>query len=70
MPRKHLGRLGARKYIDYSEENLLKAMRAVRSGISYKVASETFGIPRRTLMNKIKKNIKIQLVFRHRFQQP
>lgn len=41
---------GSRPYANYSEENLEKAVEAVRSGMSKKLAAQTYGIPRMTLV--------------------
>lgn len=53
MPRKYQSELGSRPYRNYSEENLQKALDAVKSGMSKKQASKTFKIPRSTLINKV-----------------
>ena len=48
-------KLGARRYCDYSDKTLQAAVHAVKSGkmSSYK-AAEKHGIPRRTIVNKVK----------------
>ena len=55
MPRQHKHKLGARRYFDYSDETLQAAVHAVESGkmSSYK-AEEIYGIPKRTIVNKVK----------------
>ena len=55
MPRQHKRKLGAQRYCDYSDETLQAAVHAVKSGkmSSYK-AEEKYGIPRRTIVNKVK----------------
>lgn len=42
---------------NYTEENLWRAIEAVRSGSSVNGASQTYGIPRKTLEKKLKKNV-------------
>lgn len=56
MPRKYQRKLGARKYCDYTEEKLQECLNEIRSGlISHRKAEEKYCIPRRTLLNKLKK---------------
>ncbi|CAF4896005.1 unnamed protein product [Pieris macdunnoughi] len=53
--RKSRRELGSRMYKNYSEEMLMLACEAVQSGqISTRDAQRQFGIPRRTIVNKIK----------------
>lgn len=55
MVRKYKRQVGARRYRDYTEEQLEIAVRAVRQrGISYQRAAELFNIPKRTIYNKVK----------------
>ncbi|XP_072934902.1 uncharacterized protein [Epargyreus clarus] len=54
-PRRSRRELGSRMYKNYSEEMLVLACEAVQSGqISSRDAEKQFGIPRRTIVNKIK----------------
>lgn len=55
MPRVYKRKLGARKYADYSKEQLQLCLAAIKSGqMSQRKASIQFNIPRRTLVYKIK----------------
>lgn len=54
MPRKYKRRLGSRPYINYSPETLARCLNAVKSGMPQRLASETFGIARSTIKNKLK----------------
>ena len=55
MPRKYVRAPGSRRYQDHSEENLCKAVDAVKTGtLSVCQAEKTFSIPRRTIANKVK----------------
>lgn len=54
MPRLYIKQLGSRSYANYSKDALQECMEAVRSGMPKTTASKTFGIPLRTLSNKIK----------------
>lgn len=51
MPRKYKKK-GARHYHNYTEENVMNALQAVRQGMSFRDASATFKIPIRTLYYK------------------
>lgn len=54
MGRKYKPKLGARRYRNYSEETLRKAVNAIKiNGMSYKDAESLFNIPYRTLWNKV-----------------
>ena len=53
MPRKHKRRLGSRKYHDFSNETLEKALDdVIKTGLSFREASEKYGIPKSTLHRK------------------
>uniref|UniRef100_A0A6P7H532 Uncharacterized protein LOC114347107 n=1 Tax=Diabrotica virgifera virgifera TaxID=50390 RepID=A0A6P7H532_DIAVI len=54
MPRRIRKKLGARQYVNYSETMLERAVEAVRGGLSSRQA-ERFKVPRRTILNKIKR---------------
>lgn len=54
MPRTYKRRLGSRPYINYSPETLARCLDAVKSGMPQRLASETFGIARSTIKNKLK----------------
>lgn len=54
MPRKYVKRLGSRPYCNYSKETLQNCLEAIRSGMPKLTASSTYGIPVRTLTNKLK----------------
>lgn len=54
MGRVHKRKLGSRRYADYTKETLQAAVQAVRRGMSSRAAEERFGIPRRTILNKVK----------------
>lgn len=43
---------GSRPYSNYSKENLEAAVESVRNGMSKKLAAQTYGIPRMTLVNR------------------
>lgn len=54
MPRVYKRKLGSRRYMDYRPEDVARAVQAVRRGLMNKTqAADTFGIPRRTLSNKL-----------------
>lgn len=56
MVRTYKRTLGARQYKDYTEEQLKRAVSAIRNGqLGYTEAANTFNIPRRTLVNKVKR---------------
>lgn len=46
----------------YSKEELENALHAIRNGMSYKNASNQFRIPKTTLIDKIKKKYKNDVV--------
>lgn len=55
MVRAYKRKLGARRYADYSPEQLEECLQAIRSGsYSHRRAAEHFNIPRRTILNKLK----------------
>lgn len=55
MPRSYKRPIGSRRYRDYTDEALEEAISKVRRGrLKIAEASETYNIPRRTLLNKIK----------------
>lgn len=54
MPRVYKRKVGSRKYADYTPEALEECLRAVRDGMSSRMASETYKIPRRTIFYKLK----------------
>lgn len=53
MGRIYVKKLGSRSYKNYSQEQLARAVQAIKRGLGYKEASELFKIPRRTLWNKV-----------------
>ena len=56
MPRKYVRKPGTRRYADYTEEKLQECLDEVRSGaLSHRKAEEKYNIPRRTILNKLKK---------------
>lgn len=55
MPRTYKRSLGSRRYADYSEEKLQECLNEIRIGaISHRRAEAKYGIPRRTILNKLK----------------
>lgn len=54
MGRVYKRKLGARRYADYTAEQLGACLNAVRAGMSSRLAAETYKIPRRTICNKLK----------------
>ncbi|CAG9760587.1 unnamed protein product [Ceutorhynchus assimilis] len=54
MGRIYKKRVGSRPYKNYNDESLERAMQLVRNGSSYREAAAKFGIPWKTLWNKIK----------------
>lgn len=56
MVRNHKKKLGGRTYRQYSDEDMKKALEAVKNGMSQKAASERFKIPRITLLDKVHGN--------------
>ncbi|CAG9761398.1 unnamed protein product [Ceutorhynchus assimilis] len=54
MSRIYRKRVGSRPYKNYTNESLDRAMQLVRNGSSYREAAAKFGIPWKTLWNKIK----------------
>ena len=59
MPRQHIRQPGARKYADYTNEDVEKAVNAVRKGMSLRAAEAQFKIPMKTISNKVK-NLHLQ----------
>lgn len=47
-------KIGARNYRNYTDETLNAAVEAIKRGMSSRKAEETFRIPRKTLLNKVK----------------
>lgn len=56
MVRNYTKKLGGRSYRNYSEEDLQKALTAVRKGVSKSAASRLYKIPRTTLIDKVYNN--------------
>jgi len=57
MPRKYVGELGTRTYVNYKVEVLEKCLRAITTKTTtQRAASAHFNIPRSTIKNKLKKN--------------
>ena len=54
MPREYIRKAGSRAYQEYTEDALDKAVEAVKGGLSTRKAEQRFGIPRRTIGNKLK----------------
>lgn len=55
MPREYKRKLGARNYKDYDDETLSRCLSAIKNKeMSHRKASLEFGIPRRTILNKLK----------------
>lgn len=54
MPRVYTRTPGSRRYRDYTDETLAKAIGEVKRGHSVSATSTKYGIPRKTLRNKIK----------------
>lgn len=55
MPRTYQKVVGSRSYVNYSEDDVAKAMQQITSGeMSQRDAAGHFGIPRSTLKNKLK----------------
>jgi hypothetical protein len=53
MPRK-----SNKIYGNYSHENISKAVQAVKGGMSYRKACSTFGVPKTTVLDRVKGNVK------------
>lgn len=58
MPRNYKRPIGARKYKDYTDETLVKAVEEVKKGVSLRKAAEQFGISRCALTAAVKGNTK------------
>lgn len=55
MPRRYTRKLGSREYKNYTEETLSRCLAAIQNKeLSHRKASLEFGIPRRTILNKLK----------------
>jgi len=54
MPQKYKKKIGGRRYVNYTNDNLESALAAIRDGMSYSEASQTYNIPLVTLWRKIK----------------
>ena len=55
MVREHKRRKGARRYQDYTDENLEECLDKIKTGkLTQRVAASTYNIPRSTLKNKLK----------------
>lgn len=55
MVRKYKRKLGARRYVDYTEDKLNECLKSIRDGtFSHRKAAAHYGIPRRTILNKLK----------------
>ena len=49
MPHFHKRRLGSRKYMDFSEENVQAAITAIQEGMWRREAKKVFGVPKTML---------------------
>ena len=54
MPRFHKRKPGSRRYLDFDDDQLKKAIDAIISGSSQRDTAKTFGIPRSTLARRLK----------------
>lgn len=55
MVREYRRKPGARRYADYTPEQLLQCLESIRSGtLSHRKAADEFKIPRRTILNKLR----------------
>ena len=54
MPRFHKRKPGSRRYLDFDDDQLKKAIDAINSGSSQRDAAKRFGIPRSTLARRLK----------------
>lgn len=55
MPRKHKRELGSRSYVDYSPETLQICLEDIKcKRLTHRAAAEKYGIPRSTIINKLK----------------
>ncbi|XP_039298507.1 tigger transposable element-derived protein 7-like [Nilaparvata lugens] len=59
MPQNYQRQVGARKYTDYSAETLQMCLNDIQNGLrSQRNAAEHYGIPRSTIKNKLKGNLR------------
>ena len=54
MLRFHKRRLGSRRYMDFSEENVQAAITAIQEGMLRREAEKVFGIPKTNLGQRLK----------------
>ena len=54
MPRFRKRRLGSRRYMDFSEENVQTAITAIQQGMSRREAKKVFGVSKTTLGRRLK----------------
>ena len=57
MPRKHVRHSGARRYEDYSSQDVYAAVEDVEKGLSLRKASDKHGVPKDTIRREMKGKI-------------